>query len=63
MSPYEELIEAFKIFGKYEHRQQISTEHDVIYAGPHPTEVTASDMIRLSELDWIPADVCFQRFT
>lgn len=64
MREYDEMIEALKIFDKYEHIQALSAEHDIIYAGPSPSQVTDEDVTRLEELGW-HAEMeydCFYKF-
>lgn len=64
MSTYEEYSKAFLIFAKYEGIQDVSAEHDVIYAGPNPEEVSLQDKLALEDLHWF-ADTeyaCFMRY-
>jgi len=64
---YAALAEVFTIFNKYEGvtYAQISAEHDVIYAGPDPEDVSEEDRKRLSELGWYVDEHLdsFYRFT
>ena len=47
------LAEAFKIFSKYgEGEYKTSAEHDAIYSGPDPKEVSEEDKKRLKQLGW-----------
>ena len=61
------LAEAFQIFSKYgkgEYRTQ--AEHDVIYAGPSPNDVSSEDRKRLKEIGWHEDEEgpgCFGYFT
>lgn len=64
MKEYEELIEAFKIFMKYPHSSFMSAEHDEVWAGPNPYDVTEEDRKRLDELGWSDfGDDGFHHFT
>jgi len=63
---YDDFIEAFTIFNKYELKyQEIAAEHDEIFAGPSPEIVSAEDLKRLKELGWTPDayDGGFSSFT
>lgn len=60
---YSKFIEALTIFQKYDHWQNLSAEHDEVYAGPSPEVVSAEDLARLEELGWHEHDgSCFMRF-
>lgn len=52
MTTYEELIEAFQIFNRYPDSQDISAQHDIIYAGPDSQNMLPADVARLIELGW-----------
>lgn len=52
MNEYEKFIAAFKIFAKYPHTGGISAEHDIVYAGPSPEDVSQEDIDALDELGW-----------
>jgi len=61
--PYDDYINALNIFAKYPHREHLSAEHDIIYAGPSPDEVTSEDKATLEELGWHESDAdCFYKF-
>lgn len=52
---YESWAEAFTIFARYlpnEDWSQVAAEHDIIYAGPSPSVVSAEDTARLEVLGW-----------
>lgn len=53
---YKNLIEALTIFSKYQHREGVSAEHDILYAGPSPADVSEKDLATLEELGWHPSD-------
>ena len=53
----DKLIEAFLIFKKYmndDMSTRVSAEHDIVYAGPDPIDVSEKDKKRLEELGWYP---------
>ena len=53
MAKWSEFAEAFSIFAKYGDKDYHTyAEHDIIYAGPDPKEVSGEDQIRLKELGW-----------
>lgn len=54
---------AFAIFARYS-AEEVSAEHDVIYAGPNPDKVSREDIDILKELGWreSPYD-CFETYT
>ena len=60
----EEYAEAFTIFSKYLN-SDVTAEHDKIWAGPRPSEVSEEDKSRLTELRWYADEKfdCFYRFT
>lgn len=60
-----ELAEAFMIFARYGGKQDLSAEHDVIYAGPDPSKVVREDVERLDKLGWAVEEEfgCFRMFT
>jgi hypothetical protein len=73
-SSYRAWSEAFAIFAKYSeevpgtrggNRDDVSAEHDEVYAGPSPEVVTKSDSARLEELGWLPCGEhdCWKRFS
>lgn len=55
---YRDMIEAFTIFAKYEGDEQYlaAAEHDEIWAGPSPEDVSDEDKKRLEELGWTEWD-------
>ena len=60
------LAEAFEIFSRYdEGKFKTSAEHDVIYAGPNPKDVSTPDVMRLEQLGWHIEEEfdCFGYFT
>jgi hypothetical protein len=61
---YSAFVEGFGIFHKYDGYQDLSAEHDVIYAGPDPAKVSDEDVARLEELGWhIDREYdCFRHF-
>jgi len=65
VNEYEKLIEALTIFNKYDHDDKsVAAEHDVVYAGPNPVDVSAEDTARLEELRWHPCEYsCFAMYT
>ena len=58
------MIEAFTIFRRYEDGD-IAAEHDIIYAGPAPNDVSEDDKLKLAELGWHVEEEfdCFFYFT
>lgn len=52
---YREMAEAFTIFAKYD-TGWIQGEHDEIFAGPNPKDVSADDRKRLKQLGWSKHD-------
>ena len=54
---YKEIIKALEIFSKYEHDHTFAADHDEIYAGPSPDDVSEEDKIALDKLCWFP-DEC-----
>lgn len=65
MNANQQMIRAFQIFDEYDGYQDISAEHDVIYAGPDPENVSVADKAELASLGWHPEREfgCFRRFT
>ena len=69
LSKWSEMAEAFNIFAKYSNKDSsyddTYAEHDVIYAGPKPEEVSEEDKKRLDELGWHPSEgyPCWLKFT
>lgn len=65
---YEEWAESFTIFAKYVDPEKpfgdVSFEHEEMYAGPDPEDVSAQDKERLAVLGWIEKDKygCFMHF-
>lgn len=54
---WKDYAEAFTIFAKYgEGNYQTRAEHDEIWSGPDPEDVSPEDIARLEELGWTPAD-------
>lgn len=63
MTEYEKYIKAFQIFAKYPHIQYVGAEHDEMFAGPDPANVSKEDLAELKELGWNDyEDGCFQTF-
>ena len=63
MNTYEKMEAAFRIFSRYNHHEDIRAEHDVMYGGPNPADVTEQDMRTLEELGWLPSAnlECFEK--
>ena len=60
---YENFTTALGIFSKYEKEGSISAEHDIIYAGPSPSQVSFEDKVTLAELGWHESEYdCFYKF-
>lgn len=53
-SIYARMARAFQIFDSYgdPNEQDISAEHDEIFAGPDPEVVSAEHLIELEQLGW-----------
>ena len=51
---YKSWAEAFTIFAKYDDKPygEVAAEHDEIYAGPDPQDVSDEDLARLEVLGW-----------
>lgn len=52
---YKSLMVAFRIFRRYEKdktNRTIHASHDIIYAGPNPTDVSEEDLYELGKLGW-----------
>ena len=49
---YEGWAEVFTIFARYCANSQVRCEHDQIWAGPDPGEVSELDRARLEQLGW-----------
>jgi hypothetical protein len=49
---YEELIRALQIFKEYDSDEFMSAEHDIVYAGPDPADVSPEHLAELEELGW-----------
>lgn len=62
---YAGWAEAFKIFERYSDGcAQVCAEHDEIFAGPDPGDVSDADRAKLAALGWLPGDHGgFRRFT
>jgi hypothetical protein len=64
-SIYARMARAFQIFDSYgnPNEQDISAEHDEIYAGPDPEVVSPEHLIELEALGWHASDgeECFYR--
>lgn len=61
---YDNMIEVFNIFNKYDNNGMLHAEHDTLYAGPDPEIVSAKDTARLAELGWnADGDGSFMLFT
>lgn len=54
MNAYERMIRAFEIFNSYpgEHVHNLAAEHDRLFAGPDPAEVSADHIAELNALGW-----------
>lgn len=64
MNNFKDLSEAFAIFAKYdEGKYKTDAQHDEIFAGPDPKEVSKEDKLRLKELGWNEEDEGFHFFT
>ena len=61
---YKNLITALGVFSKYQPNGNISAEHDTLYAGPSPADVSEADAVVLDGLGWHPSDEydCFYAF-
>lgn len=66
---YKDFIEALTILSNYESTGlasslNMSAEHDIIYIGPDPDEVSEEDTRRLEELGFLADEnsECFSRF-
>lgn len=65
MSVYSDIIDGLVIFDKYERGyQEFAAEHDVVYAGPSPDDVSKEDLERLEKFGWHPDESfdCFYKF-
>ena len=63
MDVYDKIIQGLEIFKKYEHEHGFSPDHDIVYAGPKPADVSAEDIAALSALGWsASAEDCFYKF-
>ena len=62
MNAYEKLIAALQIFNKYGHSKFLSAEHDEIFAGPEPSDVSAEDIAELEKLGWRAGESGFSSF-
>jgi hypothetical protein len=49
-------VEAATIFSRYEEIADIGAEHDIIYAGPVPSDMDTKDRERLKALGWHISD-------
>ena len=56
MNKYDKITAGFTIFNKYEHGKWFMAEHDAIYAGPDPDDVSDEDKVELEKLGWHPND-------
>lgn len=45
--------EGFKVFARYEPSGCVSSDHDIIWAGPDPSKVHEDDLKRLEEIGWL----------
>lgn len=55
MSDYADMARAMQIFASYNgQREDISAEHDEIFAGPDPAAVSAEHLDELEGLNWLP---------
>lgn len=55
-SQIKRISEGLIIFQKYPNSDDVMAEHDIIYAGPSPTNVIPEDLARLAELGWADRD-------
>jgi hypothetical protein len=65
MSTYDQIIEGLTIFKKYKDNNagSFAAEHDEIFAGPSPEDVSEADKKKLEELGWHESDYeCFSKF-
>lgn len=58
---YRRFIRAFAIFATYEHTADVAAEHDEMWAGPDPDDVSPEHLAELEELGWHPDDCTFHR--
>lgn len=49
---YDDYVKAFDIFRKYPHSAFVHAEHDEVWAGPDPADVSDDDKVALKELGW-----------
>lgn len=58
LSTWKDYSEAFSIFSKYSDSSKgydhVAGEHDELWAGPNPKDVSKEDAKRLEELGWTP---------
>lgn len=61
---YNDLIGGILIFSKYDHIDNYSAEHDIIYAGPSPANVSEQDKEILETFGWYVDDSydCFYHY-
>ena len=63
---YASWAEAFTIFAKYDNAEfaSVAAEHDILYAGPDPRQVSLADRRRLRQLGWYldKQYECFHKF-
>jgi hypothetical protein len=52
MSAYDKITRAFAVFAKYDHTPGVAAEHDLIYAGPDPDEMSPDDVATVEALGW-----------
>lgn len=65
MTTYEKWARAFTIFAKYdpEDEHDVSAEHDVVYAGSDPAQVSDEDKTELETLGWRACEFdCFRKY-
>jgi hypothetical protein len=64
--PYADYRQAFEIFGRYPDPDggNLSAEHDQLWAGPDPADVSLDDLRILNDLGWHadPNNGCFHKF-
>lgn len=63
MNAYERMIRAFEIFNSYpgDHSANLAAEHDEMWAGPAPEDVSVDHFKELMTLGWHADDGCFHR--
>ena len=62
MNAYQRMARAMEIFNSYPADADISCQHDEMWAGPDPSDVSAEHLKELDVLGWMPEDGTFHRF-